>query len=112
MQPAQEVLREIVVSRAGDQAGWVEDQLAVLRAGAPERELHIFLGLAPRRLGKTDLKAKSEERAAAQAARPDWLLDSWSLDGAARVLALLVYKRQRPFAEIFKDLRRRPTLPS
>ncbi|MFC6490347.1 EboA domain-containing protein, partial [Nitratireductor sp. GCM10026969] len=106
MQPAQEVLRDIVLSRAGGHVGWVEDRLAALEAGAPERELHIFLGMAPRRLGKADLKPTPEERAAADKARPGWSLEGWSIDGAARVLALLAYKGDRPFAETFKDLRR------
>jgi hypothetical protein len=106
MQRPQEVLRDIVLSRAGDQAGWIDDQLAAFEAGAPERALHIFLGLAPRRLGKADLNPTAEERAAADAARAGWWLNDWSIDGAARVLALLVYSGSRPFAEIFKDLRR------
>lgn len=106
MQPAQQVLHDIVLSRSGDHIGWVEKTLAALRAGALERELHVFLGLAPRRLGKADLNASHEERLAADAARPGWSLEDWSVDGAARVLALLVFQGARPFAETFKDLRR------
>jgi hypothetical protein len=105
MQPV-EVLQDIVLSRAGSHAAWVEDALAALQAGAPERDLHIFLGLAPRRLGKADLEITKEERAAADAARAGWSLQGWSIDGAARVLALLVYRGARPFPDIFKDLRR------
>lgn len=105
MQPVQ-VLQDIVLSRAGDHAGWVEDALSALQTGASERHLHIFLGLAPRRLGKTDLRPTDEERAAADAARSGWSLEGWSIDGAARVLALLVYQGARPFAETLKDLRR------
>ena len=44
--------------------------------------------------------------AAAEAARPGWNPAGWSIDGAARVLALLVYGRSGPFAEVFKHLRR------
>lgn len=96
----------MVIGRAGAEAGWLAERLGALAAGAPERDLHIVLGLAPRRLGKADLDATEEERAAAEAARPGWDLAGWSLDGAARVLALLVHAGQRPFAERFKDLRR------
>ncbi|MCZ4260326.1 EboA domain-containing protein [Limimaricola sp. G21655-S1] len=106
MPTADAVLRDIVLARAGSEAGWVEENLEALRRGAPERDLHIFLGLAPRRLGKADLVPTAAECEAAEAARPGWRIDGWSLDGAARVLALLVHAGQRPFADRFKDLRR------
>ena len=106
MATAAEVLRGLVLAQAGDEAGWVAESLDRLAAGAPERELHIFLGLAPRRLGKADLALTQSDLAAAEAARPGWNPAGWSIDGAARVLALLVYGRSGPFAEVFKDLRR------
>jgi hypothetical protein len=106
MATAAEVLRGLVLAQAGEEAGWVAEGLDRLAAGAPERELHIFLGLAPRRLGKADLALTQADLAAAEAARPGWNAAGWSIDGAARVLALLVYRRSRPFAEVFKDLRR------
>ena len=106
MPSAKGVLTDMVVARAGDERAWVEEQLAHLSGSAPERDLHIFLGLAPRRLGKADLDPTDEERAAADAACPGWSLDGWSLDGAARVLGLLVHSGQRPFSDRFKDLRR------
>jgi hypothetical protein len=105
------LLRRLVLAQASGSAGsgtaeWTAAALAGLEAGAPERDLHVFLGLAPRRLGKRDLALTDADRAAAQAARPGWRLDGWSLDGAARVLALLVHRAERPFAERFADLRR------
>lgn len=100
------LLREMMLTRSGAEAVWVAERLKALAAGGPERELHIVLGLAPRRLGKADLDATEEERAAAHASRPGWDLEGWSLDGAARVLALLVHRGERSFAERFKDLRR------
>ena len=100
------LLRRLVLSQSGAAAGWVEDQLDALASGAPERALHIFLGLAPRRLGKADLALTPDDRAQADAAIPGWRLDGWSVDGAARVLGLVVHAGQRPFAERFKDLRR------
>lgn len=102
----QELLREMVLARSGPEARWAADRLDALAGDAPERELHIFLGLAPRRLGKADLHPTAEEREVAETARPGWDLTGWSLDGAARVLALLVHAGERPFAERFKDLRR------
>ena len=103
---AVELLRRMVTARAGDAGPWVAERLEALAAGAPERDLHIVLGLAPRRLGKADLAPTPEEVASAEAARPGWRLDGWSLDGAMRVLALLVHGGQRPFAARFEDLRR------
>ena len=105
MQPL-ELLRGWVLRQAGDQAGWFAERLEALAAGAAERELHIVLGLAPRRLGKADLALTAADEAAAEAARPGWRPQGWSVDGAARVAALLAYRGRRPFAETFKDLRR------
>ena len=101
-----ELLRAWVLRQAGDEADWVRESLATLEETGAERDLHIFLGLAPRRLGKADLELSAADLTAAEAARPGWDPRGWSIDGAARVLALLVAKGDRPFAERFKDLRR------
>ncbi|MGR3715138.1 MAG: EboA domain-containing protein [Thermohalobaculum sp.] len=101
-----ELLRSWVLRQAGDQAGWFAERLEALAAGAPLRELHIVLGLAPRRLGKADLALTEADEAEAEAAHPGWRPRGWSVDGAARVAALLAYRGERPFAETFKDLRR------
>ena len=95
-----------VTRQAGDQAGWFADALDALGRSPVERDLHIVLGLAPRRLGKADLDLSEDDLRAADAARPGWNPSGWSIDGAARVAALLAYRGQRPFAETFKDLRR------
>lgn len=103
----QSLLRAWVVRQAGDARDWVEDALAGLAApDAAERDLHIFLGLAPRKLGKDDLTLTDADTTLADAARPGWMPQDWSVDGAARVLALLTFQPSRPFAEMFKDLRR------
>ena len=101
-----DLLRSWVLDRAAGERGWVEGSLAQLAKGGPERDLHIFLGYAPRRLGKADLALSADDLNAADTAHPGWNPSSWSLDGAARVLALLTYRGARPFAETFKDLRR------
>lgn len=103
---AQTLLMGWVTARAGDAAGWLDESLAGLTEGGAERDLHIFLGLAPRKLGKADLGLSEADLAAADAARPGWDPSDWSVDGAARVLALMMFRAQRPFAEVFKDLRR------
>jgi hypothetical protein len=103
---ADALLERWVVAQAGEAAPWVIDQLALLAASTKERDLHVFLGLAPRRLGKADLRLTDTDKANADAARPGWHPNGWSIDGAARVLGLLRFKGARPFAEIYKDLRR------
>ena len=101
-----DLLSRWVLRQSGDQAAWFGDGLDALGRGATERDLHIAMGLAPRRLGKADLVLSQADLAEAQAARPGWDPSGWSVDGAARVAALLAFRGQRPFAEIFKDLRR------
>ncbi|MCG6902799.1 MAG: EboA domain-containing protein [Rhodobacter sp.] len=101
-----ELLRGWVIAQAPDAADWITESLDTIAAGAPERDLHIVLGMAPRRLGKADLVLDKADLAAADAARPGWSPEGWSIDGAMRVLALLVSAGNRPFAERFKDLRR------
>ncbi len=97
------LLRMWVLRQAGDAADWFAGALDGMAA---ERDLHIVLGLAPRRLGKADLALTPEDRKAADAAYPGWDPSGWSVDGAARVCALLTFRSKRPFAEVFKDLRR------
>ncbi|MEO1493866.1 MAG: EboA domain-containing protein [Pseudomonadota bacterium] len=103
---ALELLRGWVAQQCGEGAAWFAEALAGLERGAAERDLHIVLGLAPRRLGKADLVLSDADLAAADAAYPGWNPTGWSVDGAARVAALLAFRGQRPFAEMFKDLRR------
>ena len=99
-------LRTWVTAQAGSEAPWVSENLEKLALGGPERDLHIFLGYAPRRLGKADFMLGDADRAEAERLLPGWKPRTWTLDGAARVLGLLTYQGSRPFADIFKDLRR------
>lgn len=98
-----DLLRGWVERQTGTSRGWYAEAVDAM---ASERDLHIVLGLAPRRLGKADLTLDEADLAAADAAYPGWNPSGWSVDGAARVAALLAFKGQRPFADIFKDLRR------
>lgn len=102
----EELLRRWVLDQAGPEAGWAAQSLDTLAKSGQARDLYIFMGLAPRRLGKADLRLGPDDLAAAETARPGWSPAGWSIDGAARVLALLIFPTQRPFAELFKDLRR------
>jgi hypothetical protein len=103
---SQALLERWVIAQAQDQADWVAASLAAIANGAPERDLHIFIGLAPRRLGKADLVLNDGDIAAADAVCPGWNPSGLTIDGAARILALLSTSSNRPFAERFKDLRR------
>ena len=96
-------LRTWVVAHAGDAAAWFEDSLDAM---STERDLHILMGFAPRKLGKGDLMLSAQSIEQAGKLRPGWNPSGWSVDGAARVCALLTFQPQRPFAEVFKDLRR------
>ena len=102
----QELLQSWVARQAGEASPWVAETMTAVVAGGSERTLHIALGLAPRRLGKADLALSEADLAAADAAYRGWNPAGWSVDGAARVAVLLAWKGNRPFAEIFKDLRR------
>ncbi len=101
-----DLLRAWVSRQAGSAAGWFGTTLDALAGGAAERDLHILLGLAPRRLGKADLELSAGDLADADAAYAGWDPSGWSIDGAARVAGLLAFRTSRPFAEVFKDLRR------
>jgi hypothetical protein len=101
-----DLLRCWVARQAGQHAVWFEERLVALASGAPERELHLFLGTVGRIIGKADLVLDEADIARAKTARAAWHPKGWSVDGAARVAALLVHKSDLPFAERFKDLRR------
>lgn len=84
---------------------WLEEQLESLSSAPAERDIHIALGLIPRRLGRDDLALGAEDMAAAHAARIDWDPSGWSVDEAARILALCQLAESRDdFADLFADL--------
>lgn len=102
-----DLLRGWVLRQAGEAADWFETSLKVIEASnATEKDLHILMGFAPRKLGKADLNLTQDDLAAADHAYAGWSPVGWSLDGAARVAALLTFKGNRSFADVFKDLRR------
>lgn len=67
---------------------WLDGQLGRL-ASPRERDLHVAFGLAPRRLGKSDLDLDDADLAHADTVRPGWDPRDWSVDQAARILLLL-----------------------
>lgn len=86
------------------QASWLDERIATVREGG-DRDLHIALGLAPRKLGKADLALTGADLKDADAARPGWDPRGWSVDQAARILLLLAGGGDdAAFAERFHDL--------
>ena len=74
------------------QYAWLQGALAALRDGRL-RDLEVVFGLAPRRLGRADLKVTAEDLARAAAVRPGWDPRGWTLGDAARILALLRFSQ-------------------
>jgi len=68
---------------------WLAARRAKLADSGAERDLHITLGMIPRKLGKADLAPGAQDLAAARAARAGWDPRPWSVADAARVLVLL-----------------------
>jgi len=74
-----ELLRRWVLAQSGDAADWATGQLNTLKQSERERDLHIFLALAPRRLGKKDLRLEEVDLASADFAHPGWSPEGWIL---------------------------------
>jgi len=95
-----------------EQQLWLDDQLAKVLVANSDRDLHITLGMIPRKLGRNDLNLTQEELAAAANARSGWDPSRWSIDCAARVLVAckLAEKDEGAFAETLVDLCRNADL--
>jgi len=84
---------------------WLDAQLAKLAGDPSDRNLHIALGMTPRRLGKDDLALSQDDLDEASRARAGWDPTGWSVDEAARILILLeVGGSGADFARRFTDL--------
>ena len=69
-------------------AAWVRDRQGVIRLG-DWKGLYLAFGMAPRKVGKSDLGLIDEELSAASEARPGWNPRGWSVDQLTRALLLL-----------------------
>src|SRR4029453_847602 len=86
----QELLSSWVVARSSAAAAdWFLGQIERLKSSPTEKDIYLALGYTTRKLGKSDLELKAEERAAAAAARPYWDPSDWSVDQAARIVFVL-----------------------
>ena len=89
-----------------DQINWLTDRIKRIETSNSDRDLHISLGMIPRRLGRQDLALSDHELQQAQAVRSGWNPAAWSIDAAARVLVLchLAASQGDEFADTLKDL--------
>ena len=72
-----------------DAAQWLEGEIERQFCSVDERKLGIALGLVGRRIGRSALSLSASDLATAQALRPSWRPDVWSVDVAARVALTL-----------------------
>ena len=95
-----------------EQQSWLDTQLDKVLVANSDRDLHITLGLIPRKLGRADLNLTTDELAAANDARPGWDPSQWSTDCAARVYVLckLASQDDNKFADTLVDLCRNADL--
>jgi len=85
---------------------WLDERLEALERSNSERELHVTLGMIPRKLGRGELALDAGELAAAWRAREGWDPSAWTVETAARALVLCRVAARRPddFGELFRDL--------
>ena len=69
-------------------AAWVRDRQGAIRLG-DKKGLYLAFGMAPRKVGKSDLGLTEDELRAAREIRPGWNPNGWSVDQATRTLFLL-----------------------
>lgn len=87
------------------QNAWLDEQIAVLKKDLSDPALHTALGLAPRRLGKSELTLSDADRVDANAALEGWDPRGWSVSDAARILLLSgLPATGQPFAHRFRTL--------
>lgn len=87
---AMQLLRQWL-SRASPPAAlaWLDTEIARQEAGIDERKLIIVLGMAARKLGRSELALSDSDKQAAQALRPGWRPDLWVTGEAARAAILI-----------------------
>lgn len=84
-----------------DEAGisWVDDRRAVIGSG-DKKGLFLAFGMAPRKVGKSDLALNATELKQAEAVRHGWNPAGWSVDQAVRTLFLLSLPSQDSTAQV------------
>lgn len=90
---------------SADALTWLEERTEKIAAGE-QRTLFLSFGMAPRKVGKADLQLSDDDLKQAEAARPGWQPNDWTLDQTARTLLLLSYPStdQERFVETLDQL--------
>jgi hypothetical protein len=100
MQPSDLLLAALARTVAPPALEWLDAEIARQRSAADERRLGIALGLAGRKIGRTQLSFTDEERATAARLSAGWQPELWAADEAARVLILMAsHHDDQGFAE-------------
>ncbi len=83
---------------------WLEGELTKLEQGR-QRDLDTVFGLAPRKLGRIDLELSAEDLSVARKTRAGFDPRFWTIDEAARILALLEFAAAGArFTDAFTEL--------
>ncbi len=95
-----------------DHSSWLQSQLKKVLTSNSDRELHITLGLIPRKLGREDLNLTHSELTEANNAISGWNPGDWSIDCAARIAVLcrLSEHDKEGFGDTITDLCRNADL--
>lgn len=102
-----ELIRSWLHARVNaDDYDWLEERLKLVSTANSDRDLHITLGMIPRKLGRADLSLSTDELQEAEASVEGWDPSQWSIDTAARVLVLSQLAQDKPdqFGGTLKDL--------
>lgn len=85
---------------------WLQDRIHLLRETNSNRDLHITLGLIPRKLPRVDLSPTQTELITANSLYPGWTPTNWSIDATARILILRIKSEldSSTFGQLFKEL--------
>lgn len=92
---------------------WLHSRLSLTKKTGSLRDLHISLGLVPRKLGRTDLNLRESEIDGLQrASNQRWDPTGWTVETAARILILCAVAEhdESAFGTLFTDLCRRADL--
>lgn len=89
-----------------EQLAWLHQRLEKHPLANSDRDLHITLGMIPRKLGKQDMQLSQQECAQAEQARAGWDPSQWSIETAARtmVLCALAEHDESAFHDTYNEL--------
>ncbi len=88
------------------QTEWLDARLQKIMHCDSDRDLHITLGMIPRKLGRDDLQLTDRELAQAEHLSGGWRPVNWSIDTAARIWILCHLAQAEPdrFSNTIADL--------